>query len=405
MRFAILDPAAGISGDMLLGALLDAGAPASWITGLPTRLGFPNVRVGIRRVARAGVEAVKVDFDIPDAPAGAADGTEHGRHVPDLIALVERAPVSQWVRERAVRAFALLGEAEARVHGTTPDRVHLHEVGAVDAVLDLIGGIEGFEQLGIDAVYHLPVAVGTGWVNAAHGALPVPAPATALLLEGQDVTSGGPIEGEATTPTGAALLRVLSRGAPPGRWRLVGSGWGAGRRDPAGYPNALRLLLADAAVEAGIVEVIAADIDDMSPEYIEPLRQAAFQAGAVECVVWPVQGKKGRSGMRVEVLAPPDHAARVIDTLFRHSTTGGIRRTTMLRETLSRREMAVELTGGGRVRIKLWDAPGGTRLKAEYDDVVAAADRLRLPAWQVARDAERRAAAQLENKLLTQERA
>jgi len=405
MRFAILDTAAGISGDMLLGALLDAGAPASWITELPARLGFPNVQVDIRRVARAGVHAVKVDFAIPAAPTGTAGSAEHGRPVPDLIALVERAPVSQWVRERAVRAFTLLGEAEARVHGTTPDRVHLHEVGAVDAVLDLVGGIEGFEQLGIDAIYHLPVAVGTGWVNAEHGALPVPAPATALLLEGQDVTSGGPIEGEATTPTGAALLRVLSRGAPPGRWRLVGSGWGAGGRDPGSYPNALRVLLADAAVEAGIVDVIAADIDDMSPEYLEPLRQAAFQAGAVECVVWPVQGKKGRGGVRVEVIAPPDHAAHVIDALFRHSTTGGIRRTTMLRETLNRREMLVELTGGIRVRIKVWDAPGGTRLKAEYDDVVAAADRLRLPAWQVAREAERRAAAQLDNNLLNQERA
>jgi uncharacterized protein (TIGR00299 family) protein len=405
MRIAILDPAAGISGDMLLGALLDAGAPARWLTELPTRLGFPSVRVGIRRVERAGLQAVKVDFDIPDGPPGAAGGASHGRHVPDLIALIERAPVSPWVRERAVRAFELLGEAEARVHGTTPDRVHLHEVGAVDAVLDLVGGIEGFEQLGIDAVYHLPVGLGTGWVNAEHGALPVPAPATALLLEGQDVTRAGPVEGEATTPTGAALLRVLSRGAPPARWRLAGSGWGAGGRNPASYPNALRLLLADAAVEAGIVEVIAADIDDMSPEYVEPLRQAAFQAGAVECVAWPVQGKKGRTGLRVEVLAAPDHAARVIDALFRHSTTGGVRRTTMLRETLNRRELVVELTDGARVRIKVWDAPGGTRLKAEYDDVVAAADRLQLPAWQVARDAERRAAALMTDNRLTQERA
>jgi pyridinium-3,5-bisthiocarboxylic acid mononucleotide nickel chelatase len=242
-------------------------------------------------------------------------------------------------------------------------------------------------------------------VRAEHGTLPVPAPATALLLEGQDVTRIPPVEGEATTPTGAALLRVLSRGAPPARWRLAGSGWGAGERNPGSYPNALRLLLAEAAVEAGIVEVIAADIDDMSPEYVEPLRQAAFQAGAVECVVWPVQGKKGRTGLRVEVLTAPDHAARVIDTLFRHSTTGGVRRTTMLRETLNRRELLVELTGGVRVRIKVWDAPGGTRLKAEYDDVVAAADRLRLPAWQVARDAEQRATALMEDNLLNQERA
>jgi uncharacterized protein (TIGR00299 family) protein len=355
-------------------------------------------------VERAGVRATKVDFEIPEAAASPA-GAAHGRHVPELIGLVRHAPLSASVRERAVRAFELLGEAEARVHGTTLERVHLHEVGAVDAVLDVVGGIEGFEQLGIEAVYHLPVAVGGGWVSAAHGALPVPAPATAVLLEGQDLTSGGPVEGEATTPTGAALLRVLSRGAPPARWRLIGSGWGAGERNPSGYPNALRVLLAEAALEAGIIEVIAVDLDDLSPEYVEPLRQAAFEAGAVECVAWSVQGKKGRAALRVEALAAPDHVARVIDALLRHSTTGGVRRSTMLRQTLDRRELVVELSGDVRVRIKVWDAPGGTRLKAEYDDVVAAAARLRSPAWQVAREAERRAAALMEDNLLNQERA
>jgi pyridinium-3,5-bisthiocarboxylic acid mononucleotide nickel chelatase len=404
MRIAILDPAAGISGDMLLGALLDAGAPTRWLEELPARLGFPTVQVGIRPVERGAVRAVKVEFTIPDGQLGAG-GSHSGRRVGDLVALVERAPLSPWVRERAVRAFQLLGEAEARVHGTVPHQVHLHEVGAVDALLDLVGGIEGFEQLGIDAVYHLPVAIGTGWAKAEHGVLPVPAPATAVLLEGQEIAGAGPVEGEATTPTGAALLRVLSRGAPPARWRLTASGWGAGDRNPSGYPNALRLLLADAAVEAGIVEVIAVDLDDMSPEYVEPMRQAIFQAGAVECVAWPVQGKKGRTGLRVEVLAAPEHAARVIEALFRHSTTGGVRRTTMLRETLNRRELTVELTGGARVRIKVWDAPGGTRLKAEFDDVVVAADQLRQPAWEVAREAERRAATLIRHNQLNQERA
>src|SRR5438067_1670901 len=141
----------------------------------------------------------------------------HGRHVGELVRLVEQAPVSQWVRERAVRAFRLIGEAEGRVHSLPPEDVHLHEVGAVDAVLDIVGAIEGFERLGVEAVYNLPVAVGTGWVEAAHGTLPVPAPATAILLEGLELASGGPVEGEATTPTGAALLRVLSLGAGPQR--------------------------------------------------------------------------------------------------------------------------------------------------------------------------------------------
>jgi uncharacterized protein (TIGR00299 family) protein len=401
MRIAILDPAAGISGDMLLGALLDAGGSPQWLQELPVRLGFPTVKVGIHRVERAAIEAVKVDFDIPDG----AGGAHHAHRVPDLVAWAKRAPVSPWVRERAVRAFELLGEAEARVHGTTLDRVHLHEVGAVDAVLDIVGGIEGVERLGVEAVYHLPVAVGNGWVGAEHGSLPVPAPATALLLAGQEIASGGPVEGEATTPTGAVLLRVLSRGTPPARWRLAGGGWGAGGRNPAGYPNALRLLLAEAATEAGVIEVVAADLDDMNPEYIEPMRQAVFQAGAVECVVWPVQGKKGRMGLRVEALAPPEHAGRVSDALLRHSTTGGVRRSTMLRQTLNRRELAVQLAAGVEVRIKVWDAPGGPRLKAEFDDVVAAAGQLRQPAWQVAREAERLAATLMNANQLNQERA
>src|SRR5207302_6752205 len=209
MRIAILDPAAGISGDMTLGALLSLGVPSAWLEGLPNRLGLAGVGVAVRDVVRCGVGCKQVEFMIPEQP--------HGRHLGELLRLVERAPVSEWVRERAVRAFRLLGEAEGRVHGVAPESVHLHEVGAVDAVLDIVGSIEGFERLGVDAVYSWPPALGSGWVEAAHGRLPVPAPATALLLEGWEVASGGPVEGECTTPTGAALLRVLSAGAPPAR--------------------------------------------------------------------------------------------------------------------------------------------------------------------------------------------
>src|SRR5881296_167118 len=215
MRIAILDPAAGISGDMTLGALLSLGIPASWLEALPRRLGLDGVGVTVRDVARAGVACKKVEFAIPEQPHGG------GRHVGELVRLVEHAPVSPWVKDRAVRAFRLIGEAEGRVHGVSPEKVHLHEVGAVDAVLDIVGAIEGFEQLGVDAIYTWPIAVGRGWIEAAHGALPVPAPATAILLEGLELVGGGggPVEGEATTPTGAALVRVLATGAPPERWR------------------------------------------------------------------------------------------------------------------------------------------------------------------------------------------
>src|SRR3989449_7022942 len=234
MRIAILDPAAGISGDRPLGALLALGVPQNWLEALPGRVGFEGVAVTVRNAVRCGVGCKQVEFTIPERA--------HGRHVGELVRVVESAPVSAWVRERAVRAFQLLGEAEGRVHGVAPEKVHLHEVGAVDALLDIVGAIEGFEQLGVEAVYNWPVAVGTGWVDAEHGRLPVPAPATAVLLEGLEVATGGPVEGEATTPTGAALLRVLSAGRPPAQWGVVRSGWGAGERGPKQEPNALRVL-------------------------------------------------------------------------------------------------------------------------------------------------------------------
>src|SRR5213596_3741802 len=384
MRIALLDPAAGISGDMTLGALLSLGLPVSWLEALPGRLGVGDVRVTVRDVRRAGVTCKQVEFDIPPQP--------HGRHVGELVRLVERAPVSDWVRERAVRAFQLVGEAEGRVHGVAPEQVHLHEVWAVDAVLDIVGAIEGFEQLGVEAVYTWPVAVGGGWVEAAHGRLPVPAPATAILLEGVEVAGDpGPVEGEATTPTGAALVRVLSSGAPPARWRMVRSGWGAGQRNPPQYPNALRILVAEQAAEAGRVVLLATDVDDMSPEYVEPLRQALVGAGALDVQTWPVQMKKGRQGFRVEVMVPEALAEAVTAELFRHSTTAGVRRWIAERATLPRHQLTVRLDGVA-VRVKVLDG-GGVRVKPEYDDVLAAAQALGRPPLDVARAVERDAVA------------
>lgn len=387
MRIAIIDPAAGISGDMTLGALLALGLPAAWLEELPTRLGFDSVRVTIRDVSRSGMRCKQVEFAIPEQP--------HGRHVGELVRLVEQAPVSVWVGERAVRAFRLIGEAEGRVHGVAPDEVHLHEVGAVDAVLDVVGAIEGFERLGVEAIYAWPAAVGSGWVEAAHGRLPVPAPATAILLEGLEVSAGAPVEGEATTPTGAALLRVLSTGRPPVQWRMIASGWGAGRRDPEHYPNALRILLAEQAVEAGRVALLATDVDDMSPEYVEPLRQALAAAGALDVQTWPVQMKKGRAGFRVEVVAPEQQVDAVTAALFRHSTTAGVRRWVAERATLPRHQLTVQLGPDVAVRVKVLEQPGGggIRVKPEYDDVLAAAEALGKPPLEVARAVQRDAEA------------
>jgi uncharacterized protein (TIGR00299 family) protein len=409
-RFAILDPAAGISGDMVLGALVAAGAPVDWLRGLPARLGAPDVTVEITEVARCGVRATKVDVVLPggarehpaesvDADHGHGDRHEHGsdlhgphRHIGELIAAVERAPLSPWVRERAVRAFRLLGEAEGRVHGMPAEQVALHEVGAVDALVDIVGAIEGFEQLGIERIYNRPVGLGSGWVRAAHGVIPVPAPATALLLEGIDIGPNGPVSGEAVTPTGAVLLRVLSEGAPPARWRAVSGGaWGAGGRDPSSYPNALRLIVAQPAAEAGDVVVLSTDLDDLSPEYLDPLREALVAAGALDVQVWSTQMKKGRTGFRIEAIVGAADADSVSNAFFRHSTTAGVRRQSAERVTLARRELQVEAADGTRVRVKVLDAPDGPRMKPEFDDVAALAQRTGRPAHEVARDLRDRA--------------
>ena len=413
-RFAILDPAAGISGDMLLGALLAAGAPAEWLRALPARLGAPETTVRIETVDRCGVSAIKVSVVLPggveEEPAEPlahdvnhhhdhAHGHAHAhphtgahRHIGDLIRAVEHASLSPWVRERAVRAFRLLGEAEGRVHGMPAEQVALHEVGAVDALIDIVGAIEGFERLGITRIYSRPVGVGDGWVRAAHGVIPVPAPATAILLEGVDIGPNGPVTGEAVTPTGAVLLRVLSEGRPPARWRPVAGGaWGAGGRNPASYPNALRLILAEPAAEAGDVVVLSSDMDDLSPEYLDPLREALVSAGALDVQVWAMQMKKGRTGFRVEAVVAAADADRATDAFFRHSTTAGVRRQAAERVTLVRREVQVEAADGTRVRVKVLDAPDGPRMKPEYDDVAALARRTGQPAHEVARDLHERA--------------
>ncbi len=415
-RFAILDPVAGISGDMVLGALLSAGADQQWLRALPERLGVPDVTVEIERVDRCGLGCVKVNVRLPGGRMETTAETyshqhEHPhanhdhrddnhlgphRHVGELIALVARAPFSQWVRDRAVRAFRLLGEAEERVHGIPAERVALHEVGALDALVDIVGAIEGFEQLGITRIYNRPVAVGEGWVRAVHGVMPVPAPATAVLLEGLEIGPNGPVVGEATTPTGAALLRALSCGAPPERWRAVqAAAWGAGGRNPPGYPNALRLIIAEPALEAGEVVLLSTDLDDLSPEYIDPVREALFAAGALDVQVWATQSKKGRTGFRLETTVPPGAASAVSEALFRHSTTAGIRRQIVERVTLARREVQVIAGDGTRVRVKVLDAPDGPRVKPEFDDVAAVARRTGRPAHEVARDLRERALRQV----------
>lgn len=415
-RFAILDPAAGMSGDMLLGALLDAGAPPEWLSSLPARLGLPGLRVVISRVQRSSIAATKVDVTFPDGgtegpsrpwvePHQHGEGSHahhhhgghhdaHGHHhLHDLVRQVEHAALSPAVKQRAIRAFTLLCEEEGKIHGLAADAVALHDVGAADAIVDIVGGIEGFEVLGIDQVYARPVALGSGWVTTSHGVVSVPAPVTTRLLAGVEIGPNGPVTGEATTPTGAVLLKVLSAGTPPSHWRAVSTGWGAGTRDPAHYPNALRLILAEGVREAGQVVTLSSDLDDLSPEYVDPLREALVAAGALDVQLWGTQMKKGRPGYRVEVICDPQVADRVTEAFFLHSTTGGVRRSAAERVTLPRRMLAIPAGDGTTVQVKVLETPGGPRVKAEFEEVRAAAARMGRPALDVAREIESRARA------------
>ncbi len=328
VKAAILDPFSGISGDMTLGALLDVGLDPEWLRALPGALALEGIGVRIERVKRGEIASWKVDFDIPPQP--------HGRHLKHIKAIVDASAAPDVVKERAMKAFEAIATIEASIHGSTIEKVHLHEVGAVDAILDVMGAIWGLHLLGVERVYCGTIALGDGFVDAAHGRLAVPVPATMRLLEGLPVRPGPENSGELTTPTGAALVRVLSSGAIPATYRPIRSGYGAGTKDPAGRANALRIVLAevesDGAAQVGEVEaleLLAADIDDMPGEYLAAAADALREAGALDVTLLQTLMKKGRPGVRIEVLCRPSDTGRLEDIVLRESSTIGVRRSTV----------------------------------------------------------------------------
>jgi uncharacterized protein (TIGR00299 family) protein len=376
MKIAILDPFSGIAGDMTLGALLDVGLDPEWLRRLPASLGIEGVTVRIADVKRGDIACKKVDFDIPPQP--------HGRHLKQIRDLVGRSSAPPAVKERADRAFTMIAEQEAALHGTTVDRVHLHEVGAVDAILDVVGNVWGFELLGVQSVYCGTIATGDGVVQAAHGTLPVPAPATLRLLEGHRIKSGPEGSGELVTPTGAALVRVLSRGTPPGEYVPLRSGYGAGTKEFTGRANALRVILAETvtAVDGEQVQelvLLASDIDDMSPEYLAAIADLLRDRGALDVVLIPTTMKRGRAATRIEILASPASALVLEELLLLQSTTIGVRRTTITRRALPRETRQVDVLGHS-VAVKVVRLPDGTlRAKPEFVDVQRVAEQTGRP--------------------------
>jgi uncharacterized protein (TIGR00299 family) protein len=392
-RIAILDPMSGIAGDMCLGALIDCGLPESFVRDLPQTLGIADVGVEISRVSRGQIACTKVDFRIPPQP--------HGRHLKHLKAIVEATPAPARVKERAIRCFTLITECEAAIHGTTVERVHLHEVGSVDAILDIVGTIWGLEQLGVEAVYCGTIPLGDGFVDTQHGRMAVPTAATLRLLEGLPVRPGPEGSGELTTPTGAALVRVLSEGAPPAAFTVRRSGFGAGTKDFKDRANALRVMLADADPEVTVgvdlggdsVCVIAADLDDATGEELGALADALRAAGALDVVLLHTVMKKGRPGTRVEALARFEERERLETLLLTASSSVGVRSYVAARRVLPRERVVVTVDGYD-IALKVVTRPDGRRTaKPEADDVQRVAAALGRPlrdVQQAALDAWRR---------------
>ena len=391
MRIAILDPFSGISGDMFLGALLDVGLEESFVTTLPAVLGLEGVTAQVTKVSRGQIACHKVDFTIPPQP--------HGRHLKHIKTIVEATPAPDSVKAKAMQAFTLITECEAAIHGTTVERVHLHEVGSVDAILDIVGSIWGLEKLGVARVFCGTLSLGDGFVDTQHGRMAVPTAATLRLLEGLPVRPGPEGAGELVTPTGAALVRVLSMGAPPAEYTPRGSGFGAGTKDFKDRANALRIILADTAdtaaaadanPDAGSVEslvMLSADIDDATGEQIAALADAIRLSGALDVTLLSTVMKKGRPGTRLEVLCTPLDADRLERLLLIESTTIGVRRQAVSRRSLAR-EMREVRVGGEKVRVKVVTLPGGTRrAKPEFDDVRRVAEQQGRRLADVAADA------------------
>jgi uncharacterized protein (TIGR00299 family) protein len=385
---AYLDAFAGISGDMTVGALLDLGVPLAELRAALDGLGLPDLTVASERREHGGMRATKFLVTTGEPPGE--------RTFAIVRAVLARGGLAAGVRERALAIFAALADAEARVHGVAVDDVHFHEVGAADAIADVVGAAFGMEALGVTSVYVSPLPLGHGMVDTRHGPLPIPAPATVELLRGFAVRAGDG-EGEMVTPTGAAILRGLGAvSTPPPAFRPERVGYGAGTRRLADRPNVLRVLLGDAAaIPAGLAAdemlVIESNVDDMSPELWEHVMARLFAAGAVDVALVPVHMKKCRPGVQLQAIAPPTAREAVAATLFAETTTIGLRMHAVARWKLAR-EVREVATPYGPIAVKIAGGDGAAPVVApEYESCRAAAERHGVP-LRVVYEAARQAA-------------
>ena len=381
MRVLYFDCFAGISGDMTIGALIDLGIDVESLKQQLASLGLTGYQIKIDRVERSGIAATKFDVIVEQS-------LQPARHLAEIREIIDNSNLSELARLRSIKAFERLAEAEARAHGTTVDEVHFHEVGAIDSIIDVVGAMIGVEMLGVDRFIASPLRVGHGSVKAAHGLLPVPAPGTAEILRGAPIYAGR-IEGEFVTPTGAAIVTSLcqSYGVLPAV-SIERIGYGAGSRNPEGFPNALRILLCElsdqtASEPENSVVVIETNIDDMNPQVYEHVLKMAFKIGALDAFITPVQMKKSRPGVLLTVLSEPDLVNSVIDMLLAETTTLGVRYYEAKRRVLARVIETVE-TQYGSVRVKVASA-GGRKLhfQPEHEDCLRLAESAGVPLIEV----------------------
>jgi len=425
MRIAYLDCFSGISGDMFLGAAVDAGVPLDQLQSVAESLGL-DTSLTSRRVERNGIAATKVDVLVhgrPDQPIfepehhgqtehqhdHEAHGHSHAhaqasqaphshdhthRGLPEIREIISRAHISEVAKTFALRAFELLSAAEGKVHNRPPESIHFHEVGSEDAIVDIVCAAVAVESLAIDHWYCSALNVGSGTVRCAHGVLPVPAPATAELLRGAPIYSAGPPK-ELLTPTGAAILRALEvRFEPLPGLSLLATGYGAGGRDLPGTANVVRLLVGEsqdaadlASPNSGDIIVLEANIDDMNPQLFSYVQQKLLDLGALDAFAVPIQMKKGRPGMIFTVLAMPAKAESLSRVLLTETTTLGVRMRTEKRRILARRHVTVQ-SPWGPIRVKLGVLEQDVvNVAPEFEDCRAIAEAHNVPLKTVLQEA------------------
>lgn len=363
MRIAYFDCFSGVSGDMILGALVDAGLPEEELRSGIRKLKLAGVELKTEKIKRGGFTGTKVQVITPPEP-------HPHRHLSDILSILEQSDLGADVTLIACQIFKRLAAAEAAVHGLPVEKVHFHEIGALDTIVDVMGALIGLHALRVEEVYASPINVGGGRIRTSHGELPVPAPGTAALLQGIPVY-GSAVDAELATPTGVAILTtVAKRFGPLPRLTVDRIGYGAGSLDLKDRANLLRLVVGEiiADIETDEVTLLETNIDDMNPQLYEPLMEALFQAGALEVFLTPVIMKKSRPATVVSVLVAAGAEGGIAPVLFQFSTTFGVRYRRMHRQKLPREVVTVE-TRFGEIRVKVGRLQGHPiHLSPEYDD-------------------------------------